>query len=125
MTRARRSEPGWPPADHPGATYPRPAPRRRAAPHHAQRSRPQHRTGEWRTIRDHDAPPAPPGVPHPRADASHWNWLLIIPIALPLMPGLYNRIEPTLFGIPFFYWCQLGFAFLASAVITVVHRKVR
>jgi cellobiose-specific phosphotransferase system component IIC len=51
--------------------------------------------------------------------------LLLVPIVLPLIPGLYNRMEPTLFGLPFFYWSQLGFAFLASAVITVVHLKVR
>ncbi len=60
-----------------------------------------------------------------RADASAWHWLLLVPIVLPLIPGLYNRMEPTLFGLPFFYWSQLGFAFLASAVITVVHLKVR
>jgi hypothetical protein len=41
------------------------------------------------------------------------------------MPGLYNRIEPTLLGLPFFYWSQLSFAFLASAVITFVHRRTR
>jgi hypothetical protein len=44
---------------------------------------------------------------------------------IPLIPGLYNHLQPTLFGLPFFYWCQLGFAFLASAIITTVHLKVR
>ena len=44
---------------------------------------------------------------------------------LPLWPDLYNRIDPTLLGIPFFYWCQLGFAFLAGAVIALVHVKAR
>jgi len=71
-------------------------------------------------------PPAPPRRRKPRrADASPWNWLLLLPIALPLMPFLYNRIEPTLFGLPFFYWSQLGFAFLASVTIAIVHMKVR
>ena len=51
--------------------------------------------------------------------------LLLIPIVVPLMPVLYNRIEPTLLGLPFFYWGQLSFAFLASVIIAVVHRKVR
>ena len=69
--------------------------------------------------------PAPFGRRARREDASRWHWLLLVPIGLPLMPGLYNRIDPTLFGIPFFYWCQLGFAFLASAVIAFVHRKVK
>ena len=30
-------------------------------------------------------------------------------------------LEPTLGGVPFYYWGQLAFAFLASAVVTVVH----
>ncbi|MFG1605297.1 DUF3311 domain-containing protein [Actinoplanes sp. NPDC049265] len=60
-----------------------------------------------------------------RKDASPWNWLLLIPIALPLLPFLYNRVEPTLWGLPFFYWCQLGFAFLASLILAIVHIKVR
>jgi hypothetical protein len=60
-----------------------------------------------------------------RLDKNKWHWLLLIPIVLPLSPALYNRIEPTLFGLPFFYWCQLSFAFLASAVITFVHKKSR
>jgi uncharacterized protein DUF3311 len=60
-----------------------------------------------------------------RLDASPWHWLLLFPIILPLVPSLYNRIEPTLLGLPFFYWCQLGFALLASAVIAIVQAKVR
>jgi hypothetical protein len=44
---------------------------------------------------------------------------------LPLVPALYNRVEPTFIGIPFFYWAQLGFAFLASAIMAFVHRRVR
>jgi hypothetical protein len=70
-------------------------------------------------------PRKPPGTRTRRPDASRWHWLLLLPIVLPLMPGLYNRIEPTLLGFPFFYWCQLSFAFLASAVIAFVHRRVR
>ena len=76
-------------------------------------------------MRERSAPRKPPGSRSRRLDASPWHWLLLIPIVLPLTPGLYNRIEPTLLGLPFFYWCQLSFAFLASAVITFVHWKVR
>ncbi|MBK1784663.1 DUF3311 domain-containing protein [Prauserella cavernicola] len=36
---------------------------------------------------------------------SPWNLLLIIPFWILLTP-LYNRVEPTLFGMPFFYWFQ-------------------
>nr|WP_245736410.1 DUF3311 domain-containing protein [Micromonospora pattaloongensis] len=47
--------------------------------------------------------------------------MLFVPVIVPLMVPLYNRIEPTLGGIPFYYWGQLSFALLASAVISVVH----
>jgi hypothetical protein len=56
-----------------------------------------------------------------RADASPWHWLLLIPIVLPLLPPLYNRMEPRLLGLPFFYWCQLGFAGVAAAITAIVH----
>ncbi len=45
-------------------------------------------------------------------DRSPWNWLLLVPLVVTLVPALYNRARPELFGIPFFYWYQL-------AVITV------
>ncbi|MEV6306025.1 DUF3311 domain-containing protein [Actinoplanes sp. NPDC051861] len=60
-----------------------------------------------------------------RPDSHPRHWLLLIPIVLPLMPMLYNRLEPSFLGLPFFYWCQLGFAFLASSVIAYVHLKDR
>lgn len=56
-----------------------------------------------------------------RLDASPWHWLLFIPVTVPLIVPLYNRIEPTLGGVPFYYWGQLAFALLSSAVVTIVH----
>jgi hypothetical protein len=85
----------------------------------------RHSTGEWRTVGDRRPPQRPARTRGRRLDASRWHWLLLIPIVVPLMPVLYNRVEPTLLGLPFFYWGQLSFAFLASLVIAVVHRKVR
>ena len=32
--------------------------------------------------------------------------LILIPAIINLTTPLYNRIEPELFGIPFFYWFQ-------------------
>ena len=43
-----------------------------------------------------------PPVPR-RSDHSPWNYLLLIPIVLPLLTFLYNSETPKLFGIPFFY----------------------
>jgi hypothetical protein len=56
-----------------------------------------------------------------RADASRWHWLLFVPIVVPLLTPLYNRLEPTLFGLPFYYWSQLSFAVLSGLVIAIVH----
>ncbi len=51
-----------------------------------------------------------------------WSWwylLFVIQFAVALWPPLYNRAEPTLLGMPFFYWFQL-FWVLASAALTAV-----
>ena len=49
--------------------------------------------------------------------AKHWLWLLVIPwIAMIWVPS-YNKVDPQLWGFPFFYWYQL-FWVLVSAVIT-------
>jgi hypothetical protein len=68
-----------------------------------------------------DRPSSPRRTRTRRLDASRWHWLLLLPIVVPLFPPLYNRVEPTLGGVPFFYWGQLSFALLASAVVTIVH----
>lgn len=44
--------------------------------------------------------------------------LLLIPYLVLWVP-LYNTVEPTLFGFPFFYWFQLAWIF-ASMIITAV-----
>jgi hypothetical protein len=60
-----------------------------------------------------------------RRPSQAWNWLLAIPIIAPLLTPLYNRVDPQLWGMPFFYWYQLGCALLAVAVITAVYRMTR
>lgn len=58
-------------------------------------------------------------------DRSGWHWLLWVPIALPLLTPLYNRVEPRLWGIPFFYWFQLACVALEIVVITVVYQATK
>jgi hypothetical protein len=58
----------------------------------------------------------------PRSDRSPWNWLLLLPIAIPLIPALFNSVEPRLFGIPLFYWLQLAFVLVAVAATLIVYR---
>jgi Protein of unknown function (DUF3311) len=42
-----------------------------------------------------------------------------------LLVPLYNRVEPTLFGWPFFYWLQLAFVALGVATTSIVYRMTR
>jgi hypothetical protein len=42
---------------------------------------------------------------------------LLVPYAVLLCVPLYDRIDPRLFGIPFFYWFQMLWSFLVSLAI--------
>jgi hypothetical protein len=66
-----------------------------------------------------------PEAPGRSVSRRGWNWLLLIPLIAPLLTPLYNRISPELFGIPFFYWYQLGCALLAIVVIAVVYQLTK
>jgi hypothetical protein len=73
-------------------------------------------------------PPGDPATeqvaPH-RSDRSPWNWLLLIPIVVPLIVPLYNATDPTIFGWPRFYWLQLVFVALGVATTALVYRMTR
>jgi len=58
-------------------------------------------------------------------DWSPWVLLLIIPIVIPLIPMIYNRVEPTLFDIPAFYWIQLAYVPMSAAITGIVYMKTR
>ncbi|GAA2371252.1 DUF3311 domain-containing protein [Nonomuraea africana] len=64
-------------------------------------------------------------MPGNNRDRSPWYWLLLVPIAVPLMTFLYNATEPTLFGFPLFYWLQLAFIVLGVATTTLVYRMTK
>ncbi|WP_199752618.1 DUF3311 domain-containing protein [Actinoplanes sp. ATCC 53533] len=61
----------------------------------------------------------------PRSDRSPWNWLLVIPIVLPLITPLYNFDSPRLWGFPAFYWLQLSFVFVGVATTSIVYQMTR
>lgn len=60
-----------------------------------------------------------------RSDRSPWNWLLLIAIVVPLLTFLYNRSEPRLAGIPFFYWVQLAFIAIGVAATLIVYTMTK
>jgi hypothetical protein len=51
-----------------------------------------------------------------------WRWwyvLFLVQFVAVLWPPFYNSIEPTWFGVPFFYWYQMLWV-LVSAVLTAI-----
>jgi len=73
-------------------------------------------------------PPAttPPADLAPRrSDRSPWNWLLLVPILLPLIVPIYNAVGPEWGGWPRFYWLQLVFVAVGVGTTTLVYRMTR
>ena len=64
-------------------------------------------------------------TPPPRSDKHPLNWLLVLPLLATLVPPLFNRVDPTLFGIPFFYWYQLAAISIGVLTTLVVYRVSR
>jgi Protein of unknown function (DUF3311) len=55
-----------------------------------------------------------------------WLYLLfLLPYAAMLWVPSYNRIEPVLFGFPFFYWYQLLWVPLSALLIGIVYFATR
>lgn len=61
-------------------------------------------------------------TPQPRSDRSPWNWLLVIPIVVPLITPLFNFDSPRLWGFPAFYWIQFSFILLGVITTSVVYK---
>ena len=49
-----------------------------------------------------------------------WYMLLVLPFVGTLVPQLYNRSEPPLFGLPFFYWYQLLWVIVTAVLLGIV-----
>ncbi|MCA7120220.1 MAG: DUF3311 domain-containing protein [Acidibrevibacterium sp.] len=60
-----------------------------------------------------------------KAGRTRLRWLLLAPFVAMLDVGSYNRMTPTLAGIPFFYWYQLLWILIAAAIIFLVHQRER
>jgi len=61
-------------------------------------------------------------------DSKHqrsWSWwyLLLLLLFVPsLWVPFYNRVEPTLAGMPFFYWFQLALVIFGAVLTAVVYQ---
>jgi uncharacterized protein DUF3311 len=47
--------------------------------------------------------------------------ILIIPFLVVLWVPSYNRLDPALGGVPFFYWYQLAWILIGAALVLVVY----
>ena len=70
-------------------------------------------------------PESPETAPAARSDHSPWNWLLLIPIVLPVLTPLFNHDSPRLFGFPSFYWLQFLFILVGVATTSLVYQMTK
>jgi hypothetical protein len=63
--------------------------------------------------------------PVPRRRSSAWQWLLVIPVVVPLLVFLFNAKDPYVLGFPRFYWLQLAFILLSVATTLVVYKLTK
>ena len=59
-----------------------------------------------------------------RGGSKWWLLLLLLPYIGLLYPPIYARVEPTLWGFPFFIWYQFLWVFIGVAITAFVY-KVR
>jgi hypothetical protein len=53
-----------------------------------------------------------------------WSWwylFLLVQVVLALWVPLYNQAEPSLGGMPFFYWFQLALVFVGAGLTGIVY----
>jgi hypothetical protein len=66
--------------------------------------------------------PARPDEHLPARPVAWARLLLLIPFIAVLWVPFYNSLQPTLAGVPFFYWYQLLWIILGAVVIIIVYR---
>jgi hypothetical protein len=62
--------------------------------------------------------------PSRRTHSRWWYALLAVPFVGLLVPPLDPREDPTVIGLPFFYWYQFLWVPVAAALTWVVYRAV-
>jgi hypothetical protein len=58
-----------------------------------------------------------------RSDWNAWYLLFIIEFVITLWPPFFNRLEPVVFGMPFFYWYQLACVFVGAIITVIVYLR--
>jgi hypothetical protein len=53
-----------------------------------------------------------------------WSWwylLFVIEFLGAIWPTLFNKVEPSWIGIPFFYWYQMAWVIVCSVLTAIVY----
>lgn len=56
-----------------------------------------------------------------RSGDKRWYWLLLIPYVAMLWIPSFNKMEPSVAGVPFFYWYQFVWIAVSALIIAVVY----
>jgi len=56
---------------------------------------------------------------------SRWHLLFIFQFVAVLWPPFYNRVEPALWGMPFFYWYQLLWVVISAVITALIYLATR
>jgi len=59
--------------------------------------------------------------PRDGRDWSRWYLLFVALFVIALWVPFYNRIEPSLWGMPFFYWYQLLWVIIGAVLTAIVY----
>ena len=69
-----------------------------------------------------ESPTRAPGRPGPYITV---GVLLVIGIAVPLIVPIYAHAEPSLIGLPFFYWYQMLWVFIDAILLWICYLVLR
>jgi hypothetical protein len=59
---------------------------------------------------------------------ARWTIVLILltpAVVLPLLVGIYDRVDPELFGFPFYFWFQFALIPLAAVLTSAAFQLTR
>ncbi|MCP2342327.1 DUF3311 domain-containing protein [Actinomadura rupiterrae] len=60
-----------------------------------------------------------------RSDRHPVNWLLVVPVVVPLLTMLFNHDGPRIAGFPAFYWMQFAFIPLGVLCTAIVYQATK
>ena len=66
----------------------------------------------------------------PSRGTSRALWILVLvlltpAVVVPLLVPLYDQLDPTLFGFPFFFWFQFALIPVAAVLTTAAYQLTR